>query len=116
MVAGARKSILEEEITTYIVAALVVSSIVFVHIDNPYFHRLLERARSLFHFVDQYHRTYGREFHFYFSFSGYGLLSYDFCPADYTRGKAVVMTDEEPKEKSNKCRWETLQRNDFLIS
>ena len=109
--AGARKSTLEAEITAETVAALVVASIVFVLINNPYFHRLLERARSLFHFVNQYRRTYGGEFLFYYSLSGYGLLSYDFFPMDYTRGNVVMMTDEEPKETSNKGRWEALQRH-----
>lgn len=59
------------EIAAETAAALAASSIVFVAIDNPYSLFLLDRAKSLFDFADQYRGTYDGECPFYCSFSGY---------------------------------------------
>lgn len=59
------------EIAAETAAALAASSIVFVAIDNPYSQSLLDRAKSLFYFADQYRGTYKGECPFYCSYSGY---------------------------------------------
>ncbi|PIA43090.1 hypothetical protein AQUCO_02000499v1 [Aquilegia coerulea] len=52
-------------------AALASSALVFQHIDRPYSHRLLNRAKRLFKFAREHKGTFDGECPFYCSCSGY---------------------------------------------
>ncbi|GFQ00047.1 endoglucanase 16 [Phtheirospermum japonicum] len=59
------------EIAAETSAALAASSIVFRRVDHAYARRLLNRAKSVFHFAKTYKGTYDGECPFYCSYSGF---------------------------------------------
>ncbi|KAL6502063.1 hypothetical protein OROGR_027196 [Orobanche gracilis] len=59
------------EIAAETSAALAAASIVFRRVDHAYARRLLNRAKSVFHFAKTYKGTYDGECPFYCSYSGF---------------------------------------------